>query len=649
MRRSGSSETTVSVASSSAGVAIGTTTAVEPCSRNGTSSSYDEPSRRRALGIEDERPAHPEEAAARKLLHGLVSRQQRAQRPLEPRVGDVRRTGDELVAAPVLHSDHGRVGLEQLDGRAASRHRASRRARGSGRTSARSRTAPAGASRPRARPARASSRSEARRSVRSCSCAFCAADRQLAGERREERRLVRRELPPARQVRGEQADQLLAGDERHGEHRRRCCASLTASSHRGQPKVGLRVRDVQHSLRPERAERELEQPLGDRQLRAGELARLAARSPSPGAGTRPRGPRASSSETRVTAVSSVCASESSAIAWPTTAEQGLERSSSSDIASAPLARAQRLGGADGERGESVELALRGRAPAGKTSCEHADRRLAEREASPPFGRDPSPSGLEPDRLPLGQGATGPLLRGSRGRSAPTEASSSSAPSRPGYPEERRLGAGRSGRDADDLVGASAWSRPAASASPASASARAKDARSAAAAPFVRRKARRTRPRCEAANRAATIRRAQTTRRDGTASRLPSGPSRRREPCSSTTSVALARRAARRTASGSRSPPAFVARQLDERETSSRRARRRAPRSARRRCGHASIPSSPVTRIDHRLGTGRLGRGFSQRPQRLVEAALFGRAAPSGGQRIERLLRNAVHFRFEKYS
>ena len=97
-RRAGSSETTVSVASSSAGVAIGTTTAVEPCSRNGTSSSYDDPRRRALLGIENEWLSHPEEPAAREASRRPGLRQKRPERLCQPLVCDMARTLDELVA-----------------------------------------------------------------------------------------------------------------------------------------------------------------------------------------------------------------------------------------------------------------------------------------------------------------------------------------------------------------------------------------------------------------------------------------------------------------------------------------------------------------------------------------------------------------------
>ena len=54
------------------------------------------------------------ERLVRQLVDRLLALEQRAQR-LQPRVGHVRRPGDEQVAAPVEHADHRRVGVEQLD------------------------------------------------------------------------------------------------------------------------------------------------------------------------------------------------------------------------------------------------------------------------------------------------------------------------------------------------------------------------------------------------------------------------------------------------------------------------------------------------------------------------------------------------------
>ena len=61
-------------------------------------------------------------------LDRLVLGEERAERPFEPRIGDMRRARNELVAALVVHPDHRGVGLEKLDGR--TRHGVERRVEG---------------------------------------------------------------------------------------------------------------------------------------------------------------------------------------------------------------------------------------------------------------------------------------------------------------------------------------------------------------------------------------------------------------------------------------------------------------------------------------------------------------------------------------
>ena len=157
----------------------------------------------------------------------------------------------------------------------------------------------------------------------------------------------------------------------------------------------------------------------------------------------------SSPETLETAVSSVCASESSAIAWPTTASSASERSSSSDVSCARSRRAQSLGCPDGERGETVEICAPKGAPRREDELEHADRRLAEREARyrPPVRVTAL---LEPHGLVLGQGSPGPIRR-VRASIGPTEASSSSVPSTPGCQSTDASAPDARGRDAHDFV------------------------------------------------------------------------------------------------------------------------------------------------------------------------------------------------------
>ena len=215
----------------------------------------------RAPRIEDERLAHSEEASAGKPLHDLVLREQRAQRPLETRICNSRRARDEQAAPLVFHPDHRGVGLEKLDGRA--RYGVERRVEGEAlgegtgdlvqRAQALCRLALCGK---RLLPF-------ACKALRALvQLGVLSSHGKLVRERGEEGRVVRRQLASPRQIGGEQPDELLARHERHRE-RRADPGFGDRLSNRREPDVGLRVGDVQHALRAERPERELEQLLGD--------------------------------------------------------------------------------------------------------------------------------------------------------------------------------------------------------------------------------------------------------------------------------------------------------------------------------------------------------------------------------------------------
>ena len=81
----------MSVAITSAGVAIGTIAAVEPFSRNGASSVCDAAERTRRVGVEHDRLAALEEAADRVDAERLRAEEDRAHRGREPLVRDVER------------------------------------------------------------------------------------------------------------------------------------------------------------------------------------------------------------------------------------------------------------------------------------------------------------------------------------------------------------------------------------------------------------------------------------------------------------------------------------------------------------------------------------------------------------------------------
>ena len=153
------------------GVAIGTTAAVEPFSRNGASSRCDPPSSFASCGREHERPARAEQPLDGERVERL--RQRRA--PVdtashEPRVAHVdARASDELVAALVRHADHGRVDVEQLHG--APRERLERRVeREALRERLRDLVERANAPRRRRAPASRASCRSGRARARACSC-----------------------------------------------------------------------------------------------------------------------------------------------------------------------------------------------------------------------------------------------------------------------------------------------------------------------------------------------------------------------------------------------------------------------------------------------------------------------------------------------
>ena len=591
----------------------------------------------RAPGVEDERPAHPEEAASRKLLDGLVLREQRAQRPLEARVGHVHRTGDELVAAPVLHPDHRRVGLEQLDGGA--RHgiegRVERQALGE---------------RPRdlvQRPQalrRLAFRGERLLALRGealgslVQLGVLRRHRQLVRERREERRLVRRQLPPARQVRGEQAHELLAGDERHGERRLDAGAADTLTN-RGQPRVGPGVLDVHHPVDPAGAERELEQPLGDHQLRVGELAAGRRAQPEPLADVDGHAVRAEqlrdARDRRLQRVRQRELGDRLAHDF----EQGLSVLQLHRHLSAHV----RPRAVPARRGRKTRRASRARlARARRPLRRRAAARRAEGvqgPASQSVRRDPSVSAST--RTGSRSCGSTPACEGAAASDSggPAVATSSSMPSSP--ISQRSAASAPAARAATRTTSSAprAWSSPAASASPAS-------ARLSPAAivpvpcPLPAPKARRTSPRCAAASRAAAISDGSKRRVPRYASRLPSG--RFPAPAGTTKHAAGANQA---TCPANRLGKTFGRRsvlgELGERET--RPGKLGGERFGAAEDGaHAEHPVLVGDPDRDRVGSQHLGESPPQAVERLAEPTLVSRPPPRCGERLEPLLGDAVH-------
>ena len=196
--------------------------------------------------IEDERLSHSEQPPTGKLLHRLVSRYERTERPSSrgsatwiaratswsPRSSCIRTTAASASSSSTA---------------AASQPRASRRARGSERTSVRSRRGPGDAWRIPARPrAPARARGEALRSL--VQLRVLNGDRELARERREERRLIAASSRP----RGRYAARSPISSSRATSG----TASTRRSAPRGRPRAPMRGehrpgrRARQHPLRP---------------------------------------------------------------------------------------------------------------------------------------------------------------------------------------------------------------------------------------------------------------------------------------------------------------------------------------------------------------------------------------------------------------
>ena len=211
------------------------------------------------------------EGLVRELPDRLLALEHGAQR-LEPRVGHVRRARDEQCASPVEHPDHGRVGIEQLDGRGRDRVecRVERQALGERARDLVQRPEPLG------RLALGGDRLlELGRLALGplVKLRVLRGHGQLGGERRQERQLVRLHLPPARQVDGEESNELLARDERDCE-RGVDLRFGHGRTHGSEPDVGLRIRNVKHALGAHGPERELEEAFGDGELGIGAGAGL---------------------------------------------------------------------------------------------------------------------------------------------------------------------------------------------------------------------------------------------------------------------------------------------------------------------------------------------------------------------------------------
>ena len=268
-RRAGSRETSVSVASTSAGVAIGRTTAVEPLLQERheqlVRSSAARERRSSTSG------ARRGTAARTRLASGSGAVEDRAQR--RPRAARRRRgaRAARAVAALVRHADHRGVDIEH----ARRPSRATRLERRVEREALRERAGdlvqraqtPRGL---RARRRARASRSPPRRFVSSCSCAFWTATASWPASAREQRLLVLVEpAPRAGRPRAARSTRARATSGRAS------AASISASrQRRATPRAASRATsgDGDERRGRARAEREVEQPLRDARVRAGEPA-----------------------------------------------------------------------------------------------------------------------------------------------------------------------------------------------------------------------------------------------------------------------------------------------------------------------------------------------------------------------------------------
>ena len=150
-------------------------------------------------------------------------------------------------------------------------------------------------------------------------------------------------------VNPERSDHFVLNDER--DEQRPPDADLGDSRREpGESRITAGILDRDEPAAAKRAQRQLEEPLGDFNMRPLELQpRQRVRSAAPPrAGRRPTSPLPVSSTTRSTAVSSVWARESCAIAWPTTAI------SVAGAAQLVLDERRAPGSAQGHRGTSSE-------------------------------------------------------------------------------------------------------------------------------------------------------------------------------------------------------------------------------------------------------------------------------------------------------
>ena len=279
-------------------------------------------------------------------------------------------------------------------------------------------------------------------------------DRELPGERGQQRRLVLARRRPAFRIRGKQPHHFPERDKRNGE--RRADAGLARCRRDArEPQVSHDVRDLEHRPLTRGPERDVEQAIGDACVRAGEtptrrLFELAL----------PRAPEVDGHAVHVEQLGDAldgglecvrdgelrCRLHDHLEQCPGALE--LERKQPR-----PLAGAQGVRSADAERREPRELLRLGLVARGMEQLQDAERRPSQRKR----GRDGAilrqPRGMSTDRTGLGERALRDVARSSEiGAGVGPPRGGRDQPVLAALPEDGGRCAGDAGGEADDLGG-----------------------------------------------------------------------------------------------------------------------------------------------------------------------------------------------------
>ena len=202
---------------------------------------------------------------------------------------------------------------------------------------------------------------------------------ELDGESREQRRLVGRERPLARRVDGQETDQRL-GDEQRDDHGRLDPRGGSSLGDVDQARVEGGVLDRERVPRAEGPEGELEEALRHLQVRPGQAAGLRDREPILVVREIDREPF--HVEQRGHAVDGRLECVAEREAGDRLAQDGEKRLRPLEVAGEPagsLAQAQRVGGADPEARQLLQLELRRKPLRREPELERRERRSSERD------------------------------------------------------------------------------------------------------------------------------------------------------------------------------------------------------------------------------------------------------------------------------